>query len=468
MAKFVNREKELSALETFWQQKKSQLVIVYGKRRVGKSRLCLKFANNKPSIYFLAEKLPANLQLSKLSRQIGEFFQDNLVAKQGIESWELLFEYLAQKREKLVLIIDEFPYLVEAEPAIPSIFQKGWDLYLAKSPIFLILCGSSVSMMLESTLSVKAPLYGRRSGQLLVRPFDFPVLSKFFPKKNFEERIKILGILGGTPAYLEAFSEKLSLEENLKQTVLAKEHALYQEVEFLLREELREPRNYFAILTAIAQNNTKLGEIMNHTGFDKPTTSRYLSILQNLDLITREVPITEKRPEKSKRGIYKLKDEFFRFWFTFVFPHRDKLEAENKKYVLDILEEKKEEFFSFTYENIAVDILRKALEEYKLPFSFEKYGRWWNSHAEIDFVGLCEKERTILFGEVKYSKQKIGLNELNKLKEKAKLIDWQKTKQKEVYAFFSKSGFNKKLLEVAKEEGLLLFQGDKLLTKPLC
>lgn len=464
MEKFVNRQKELSALETFWQQQKPCLLIIYGKRRVGKTELCLHFSKNKPTIYFLAEKLPANLQLKKLSQQIGEFFEDDLVTKQGIEDWELLFEYLAKKKKSFVLIIDEFPYLVEAEPAIPSLFQKGWDLHLAQSSCFLILCGSSVSMMLETTLLPKAPLYGRRSGQILVRPFYFSALAEFFPKKSFVERLQIFGILGGTPAYLETFSNKSSLKKNLMHTVLAKGHALYQEVEFLLREELREPRNYFAILTAIALSKTKLGEIMNKTGFDKSTTSRYLSILQDLDLIIREVPITEKRPEKSKRGIYKLKGEFFRFWFTFIFPHRDKLEAENKDYVLKFLGEKEEEFFSFTYENIAASIFKKAVEVQKLPFSFEKYGRWWDGKAEIDLVGLNEKEKVILFGEVKYSRKRVDIGEYHKLKEKVQFVNWHKNSRQEVYVLFSKSGFTKKLLGVAKRQGLLLFHGDKLLT----
>lgn len=449
--KFYNRKNEIKALENWWIEKASHLVVIYGKRRVGKTALCLEFIKNKQNVYYLSEKLDAKIQLKKLSQQIGNFFKDDYTAKYGIEDWEQFFKYIASRKKKFVLIVDEFPYLIEAESAIPSIFQKGWDLYLSKSPIFLILCGSSIGMMEKHVLTYKAPLYGRRTGQILVKPFSFLDLEKLFPKHSFENRLLIYSIAGGTITYLKYFLKEKDIWQVVEQNILKKEQFLYQEVDFLLKEELREPRNYFSILLSLALGKRKLSEIINDTGFDKSTLSAYLAILNQLSIVEKEVPITEKIPEKSRKGLYQISDNFFQFWFRYILRYRRLLEQDRTKEVLKIIKLTVGELLSRNYEKVAQEILKK---EFKMKFQY--IGRWWHKDEEIDLVAINPETNEIIFGEIKWSNKKIGTNIYKDLKRKAQLVEWRKNKRKEYYILFSKSGFTESMIKLAKEEKIFL------------
>jgi len=303
MISFYGREQQLKILNDWWLEQKSHLVIVYGKRRIGKTALCLKFTEDKPKIYYLADRLDIKLQLKKLSQQVGTFYRDGYVSNYGLSDWEQLFSYISEKKKKFVLIIDEFPYMVEADSAISSIFQKGWDLYLEKSNTFLILCGSSIGMMEQHTISYKAPLYGRRTGQILLKPFDFSDLSQIFNDWTFDEKLHIYSIVGGVITYLKFFIENKNFWDVIEKKMLNKEQFLYQEVEFLLKEELREPRNYFSILQSMSSGKRKISEIINDTGFDKGTISSYLANLNQLMIIEKEVPVTETDAYKSRKGL---------------------------------------------------------------------------------------------------------------------------------------------------------------------
>ena len=289
--RFVNRESEVKFLNEKWLEESAQLIIIYGKRRVGKTEISIQFTKDKPHIYFLCERISERKQLSKFTAAVGEYFKDEFLPAEGFKDWETAFKYISNRKEKLVIIIDEFPYLVETAPAIPSTFQKAWDLYLKNSKVYLILSGSSISMMEETALFHKSPLYGRRTGQFLIKPFRFKEAKDVFPGKNFEEILSIYSIVGGTLLYLNKFRNKDYLDV-VKKEILKKGQPLYEEVEFLLREELREPRNYFVILEALSLGKHKLSEIINETGFDKSTVSRYISILDSLQITKKETPIT--------------------------------------------------------------------------------------------------------------------------------------------------------------------------------
>ncbi|MFH1175259.1 MAG: ATP-binding protein, partial [bacterium] len=444
--KFYNRQKELKALNGWWSEKKSNLIIVYGKRRVGKTALCLEFIKNKSSVYFLSERLDIKLQLKKLSCQIGEFFNDDYTAKYGIDGWEQLFKYIAQKNKKFVLVIDEFPYLADAEPGISSIFQKGWDLYLKDSKVDLILCGSSIGMMEEHTLVHKSPLYGRRSGQILVHPFSVFDLSDIFPKKSFEDKIVVYSIVGGTITYLKYFIEEKNIWKAAGKYMLSKEQFLFEEAEFLLREELREPRNYFSILLALSMGKRKLGEIINGTGFDKSSLSSYLAILDQLRLTEKETPITEKYPEKSRKGLYRIRDEYFEFWFRFIFNNKRLLEEGKSREVLSIIKNSIIDLTAKNYEKFAIEFIKK---EYP---NFNRAGKWWDKNEEIDVVGINNETKEIIFGEVKWSSKKVGVDVYLNLKRKVELVDWNKENRKECYILFSKSGFTEDMMKLAKKE----------------
>jgi uncharacterized protein len=456
--KFYGREQELRALDAWWREKKSHLVILYGKRRVGKTALSLEFAKGKPAIFHLAERLDPKLQLKKFSQEIGTFFRDEYVAEYGFEDWEQLFRYVAGKKERIVIIIDEFPYLVDADPAIPSIFQKGWDLHLSKSPVFLILCGSSIGMMEKHTLVYGAPLYGRRSGQILVQPFPFHDFEAIFPRKTFEERLMIYSAVGGTITYLKNFLGKKSFWKVIGDTMLSKEQFLYEEVDFLLREEFREPRNYFSILLGLSLGKRKASEIINYTGFDKATLSAYLSILQQLLIVTKDVPVTEHIPEKSRKGLYVISDHFFEFWFRFIFRNRGLIEEGRANETLKVIRAGIGELLARNYEEVSIEWVKR-----NMAMGYRNVGRFWDANAEIDIVGIDPEKKRIIFGECKWSSKPVGTNVLLDLKKKTSNVQWEFGKRKESFILFSKSGFTDDMIKLAKKEGVYLVHGDRLL-----
>lgn len=460
--KFFNRTDELNFFNNKWKEEKAQLLIIYGKRRVGKTELCLKFAKDKDHIYFLGEQIPDEMQLKRFSEQTGNYFDDKFVSERGFGNWLQAFEYIANKKQKFVLIIDEFPYLAETNKGLPSTIQKAWDLHLKKSPVFLVLSGSSISMMEKTALLYKAPLYGRRTGQYLVKPFQFNQLDEVFPEKSFNDKLLIYSIAGGTVSYLNIFLEQKDILKTLEKYILTKGEPLYEEVEFLLREELKEPRNYFAILQALSLGKTRLSDIMSETGFDKGIASRYLSILNDLQLSRKEIPVTEKIPEKSRKGIYKIDDNFFNFWFRFVFKNKSLLEEGKTSEVLHIIRNALPELLSINYERVAIEILKKELESGKGRPQFNQLGRWWDKDQEIDIVALNFQSNEIMFGEVKYTNKLVGVGLYLELKDKASKVTWGRENRKEYFCLFSKSGFTKEMTEVAKKENVYLFLENKI------
>lgn len=458
---FINRERELRALERFWHPREAQLIIIYGKRRIGKTEIIKQFIRTRPHIYFLAQTINEHENLRLLGQGVGEFFHDDTLRRVGFDNWTLLFEYLQRHaKKKFVLVIDEFPYLAEANKAISSIFQKGWDEHLRHTPARLILCGSSISMMEEETLSHKAPLYGRRTGQIFVKPLSFSAASKFYPGFSFARCLEFYSIAGGNPSYLKQFSPSHSLEKNMEQHLMTPEAFLYNEVEFLLREELREPRNYFAILKAIALSKNRVSEIANETGLPKGVLHKYLFTLEDLHIIHKEVPVTEKHPLKSRKGIYRLQDQYFTFWFRYILPNRGSIEEGR----VDLVLRKIAADFNLTvaenYEKVSREILARHQEKF---FPFTTIGRWWDKHEEIDIVAINEEEKKILFGEVKWSTRPVGEDIFVRLKEKARKVEWNMGKRNEFFSLFSRSGFTEAMTKIARKEGVLLFYHDKLL-----
>ncbi|MDZ7360435.1 MAG: ATP-binding protein [candidate division KSB1 bacterium] len=460
---FFNREQELEFLNNKYREPGSQLIVIYGKRRVGKTELVKQFFEDKPHLYFLADKLPEPVQLVDLAGKVGGHFRDPLLAERGFGRWEQFFAYLKTKTvgKRLTIIIDEFPYLVESNPAVPSLFQKGWDEYLKDTRVFLILLGSSISMMESQVLGQKAPLYGRRTGQLNVQPFSFRELAAMFPKKNFEERLSYWSVLGGIPLYLSRFDPKWRFFENIRRFMLSKGELLYEEVEFILREELKEPRNYFSILRAIALGKRKMAEIVNETGLPQNVLSKYLSVLRDLRIVTKEIPVTELQPEKSKQGLYSITDNFFKFWFRFIFLNKSLLEEGQTDFVLKKIRNAFPKFLSMAYEEILPEVLKHAIQESHVPLYFPHAGRWWQGNQEIDLVALNPEEKMILFGEAKWTTKPVGTNVFEELVAKSELVEWQKKKRKPYFALFSKRGFTPAMLKLAKERGVFLFHGEK-------
>jgi len=458
---FIDRKKELTFLEQKWKEPKAQMIVLWGKRRIGKTELAKQFIKDKSHVYFLAESTHEKEQLKRFSLAVGEFFKEPLLLTRGFDSWEESFRYIKEKKKRFVLVIDEFPYLIQSNSAIPSLFQKAWDEYLSQSMIYILLLGSSVAMMETEVLGYKAPLYGRRTGQWKIQAMPFTDVKEFRQTASFEDQIMHYSVCGGTPAYWLWFSDKRNFYQNLKNHVLRKGEPLYEEVLFILREELREPRYYFSLLQAIAQGKRRLSEIVNATGIQQPTSNKYLGVLSDLDIVEREVPVTEDNPIKSKKGLYRIKDEFFQFWFRFIFPRRAELEMDNVDKVNERIKREISDYISFVYEKVAREIV---MNNSGLFFSFERLGRWWDRHNEIDIVGVSREFNAILYGEVKWRGKRVGENIFLQLKSKAKKIKWGNSKTKRFYVLFSKNGYTDDMLSMAKKEGVFLFQNDRIVT----
>ncbi|KAF0120068.1 MAG: ATPase [bacterium] len=431
--KFINRNTELKSLNDKWAEKKSHFVIIYGKRRVGKTELIKQFIKDKPAVYFLADKRTELEQLSELGRIMGHFFNDSLLDARGFNSWLEVFRYLKERsKNRLIFVIDEYPYLVETNKAMSSIFQKGWDEILKGLNIFLILSGSSISMMESEVLIHKSPLYGRRTGQVLIKPLSFRKSWDFFPDKDFDEFLSIYTITGGMPAYLLQWDSALSIEENISNKIIIK---------------------------AISWGKRKFSEIANETGLEKNILTKYLTTLERLQVIEKEVPVTEKSPLKSRKGLYLISDNFFRFWFQYIFPYKSDLEIERFDEVLRKIKESFKNLEAIVYEKVCKEIVWDFMDKI---FRFERVGKWWEKEKEIDLVALNWQTKNILFGEVKCSAKEIGTNIFEALKQKAQYVQWQKDGRKDYYLLCSKNGFTKDMLNLARNKNIFLIHKDKL------
>ncbi|RJP24400.1 MAG: ATP-binding protein [Deltaproteobacteria bacterium] len=458
--RFVDRKEELEFLEAEYRQPSFRFIPLYGRRRVGKTRLVQELIKDKPAIYFLADTVSGQEQLKNLGRSVGEYFQDRILIEGGFRDWEQFFRYIREKStdKRLVLAIDEFPYLVSATRAISSIFQKGIDTHLKDTRLFLILLGSSIGMMEREVLFSKAPLYGRRTGSLKVEELKFRALQGFFPEADLKKRAAIFSTFGTIPAYLEQVRPHESILRNISELILSRNTFLHNEVEFLLREEFREPRDYYVILRAIAQGKRKLAELMNDTGFDKAHLSRYLDILRSRGFVEKEVPATEKSPDKSRLGLYRMHDRFFSFWFKYVLPNRGRLEIGNADYVLKLIQETLDQHVGDAYESISRETFLDMALRRNIPIT--SLGRWWSKNEEIDLVALDEESRAIWFGECKWSGRKVGTDIFRNLQRKAGLVEWHTGKRKERFILFSRSGFTPAMLDEAKRENVVLVEGE--------
>jgi len=446
---FIDREEETAFLEDAFASNKSQMIVLYGRRRVGKTYLLQHFMKSKKHVYYLCTKGNEAEQIRLLSRMVGETFNDTALALSPFSDWRALFLYLHEKaqKEKFLLVIDEFPYLINANPAITSIIQKYWDEYLSKTKTMLVLCGSSIAMMESEVLAHKSPLYGRRTGQWKVKPLDFENSLKFFPKgASIEEALRIYAITGGVPYYLTELDLGKTATENILERIAKKGRMLYEEGEFLLKEELRDPSTYFSILEAMSAGNTKQNEIANRVGMLSTALPRYLSTMERLEYIQKITPVTE--PKRSKKTIYKIKDNFMDFWFKFIYPNRSYIEENNYKKFREILDIYFEKHVSFAFEGVCKDFLNRQNAKNLLPAYFTKIGKWYGYYRddgqrkelEIDIVALDEKETGILFAECKW--QNLSRKDAEKLiialKEKTGYVDWNINKRKEYFAIFAK------------------------------
>jgi hypothetical protein len=415
--KFVDRAAELAFLERHFESNGSELIVIWGRRRVGKTRLLQEFARGHPLAYHLSVRTTAQDELGRLSTRLADFFDDDLLRAQPLTSYQALFAYLAGRPAPFGLVLDEFPYLVEASPELPSLLQAAWDERLSASGIKLILCGSSMAMMERSLLAPSAPLCGRRSGQWKVEPFGPAEVAEMLDQK-LVQALETFAVVGGVPMYLEQLDPRADLGTNIRERILRKGELLYDEVGFLLRQELRQPRVYQAILAAIAQGAKKVAELGSKTGLDKANLSRYLAQLTELNLVRRDVPVTERLPHKSRKGLYRVADPFVRFWYRFVYPNLDLLELlQGDQVFAERIRPRLHQYISTCVEAPLADLFTAGPLSHLVPFQVRHAGRHWSHDAEFDLVLFDETRRQAFVGEVKWSLRPISprhMGELNK------------------------------------------------------
>jgi len=449
---FVGRERELVALNKLYESNKFEFAVIYGRRRVGKTALINEFINEKKAIYFMGVESNAKQNLENFSKSIMEF-ASGIETESSFLSFQAAIEYVFKlaEKERIILAIDEYPYLARSSKSLASTLQLLIDKYKDTSKLMLILCGSSMSYMEDHVLAYKAPLYGRRTAQMKLLPFDFEETCRYFKNLSDEDKALIYGVAGGTPQYLLQMDDKLSVEDNIKNTYLNPISFLYEEPTNLLKQEVREPAIYTAIITAIATGSSRMSEISSKVGEDTNVCTNYIKNLMNLGIVQKETPYGEKA---SRKSVYSIEDNMFRFWYRFVLDNNSIIARGAADLVYKRIEPQLTDYMGKVFEEICKQYLWKQLLSGNCPVEFNSLGRWWGNdpqekcQTEIDIMGEQDKN-TALFAECKWTNEKVDLGVLETLVKRSNLFSY-KTKH---YYLFSKSGFTKGCIDKANEMG---------------
>ena len=468
MKRFVDRDEELHFLDEQYIGESAALVVIYGRRRVGKTSLIRQFIQGKPFVYFLASEEAERQNMRMLKEQIADYTSDELLAQADVDNWDIIFQTLSKyvSAKRLVLVLDEFQYLGKTNPAFPSIFQRIWDYNLHDKNIMVILCGSLIHMMEAQTLNYSSPIYGRRTGQIKLRQIGFQHYSEFFDGASYKELVERYAVTGGTPKYIEMFDEQADIFTEIERVILNKQSLLFEEPLFLLQNEVNEIGSYFSIIKSIAAGNHRMGKICADVGVKQTSMPKYLRTLIDLDIIEREVPVTESNPEKSKMGLYRIKDNFLSFWFRFVYPEKARLEISDISSVAQKIRTNfVDNHVAFVYETVCQsEMWRLSMHEGAIDVDhpilrFNKLGRWWNNNEEIDIVGINSGGDEIVFGECKYQSKPVDVGVFELLHRKKESVPWNKDNRKEQFILFSISGFTERLRDIAaSRDDLILFE----------
>ena len=464
MVKFVDREAEIKTLQSEYQRGGSALVILYGRRRVGKTTLITEFIKDKKALFFLASEESENQNRMAFKDKAAEFINSDLLKDADVKSWDVIFKAVMDTHfeSKPVIVIDEFQYIGRSNPAFPSIFQRIWEENLKQKQVLVILCGSLISMMESQTLAYHSPLYGRRTAQIHLKQIPFRYYGEFFHHKNRRQLIEMYAITGGVPKYIELFEESSDIYTAIEDNVLNRSGYLYDEPNFLLQQEVSEIGSYFSIIKAIAAGNSRLSAIASVLEVKATGLTKYLKTLMDLDILEREVPVTEENPEKSKKGLYKIKDNYIRFWFAFVYPNRSFIESGNSGIVMDKIRKSLiSGHTAYVYEDVCRERMWELNAEDCWPFHFSKIGRWWDAHDEIDLAAVDPDGRNLILGECKFWQEPVGVSVLRGLEDKAVRVEWKKNDRHVWYVLFSVSGFTQELRQLAETRDDLLLCNDQ-------
>lgn len=454
---FVGRQRELAVLQRELNGAKPSLVVVYGRRRVGKSTLILRALEGRAHVYFQATRVTDPDSQELFRRQIGRALGSDPILD-GLVGWEALLGYLQRQAEArypgLTVVLDEFPYLCEANPALPSIVQKVWDGVRATgSPLNLILCGSSISFM-EELLAERNPLHGRQSAELDVAPLSYREAAEFFPSWSPEDRLRAYGVFGGMPYYLSLCAPERTLADNIRDVILVDGAPLSEEPEHLLHAELQNVARYASILRAVADGCTQRSEILNRVlSKEEVGTSLtpYFHKLEALRLLRTEVSLDVRDPDRARNARFYLNDPFLAFHYRFVLPHGSALEAGHAQEVLEeVILPRLDHYMGERFEEICRDWVRLHGRE-RLPSSAREVGRIWGSDFDIDVAAtLLNGEQA--FGECTWWADPVGLNKLERLEESSARTRYRRRDGSPYYLLFARSGFTPELEARAGED----------------
>ncbi len=455
MDKFINRIQEMKTLEEQYNMPSSSMVILYGRRRVGKTSLICEFLRkHSDNIYFLATEESEALNLKAFKEQVSEYIGNDLLRSANVD-WLTVFKLLTEHKTqtKKVIVIDEFQYIGEDNNAFPSIMQKVWDTLLKDANIMLILCGSLITLMKRQTLDYGSPLYGRRTAQIKLKQIPFKYYGEFMEGKSNNELLQFYAVTGGVPKYIESFLGIEDLYAGIEKRILNTQSYLYEEPYFLLQKEVSEIGSYFSLIKAIAMGNRKLSEIAANIEVKQTSLTKYLKTLIDLDLIEREVPVTESNPEKSKSGLYKIKDNFIAFWFKFVYPYRAYLEKGETQFVLSKIKKGFiQNFASYVYEDVCRERMWELSANNFWNYHLDRVGRYWGSKAdETDIVAIDSVGKNLVLGECKYSTSAKGLSVLHGLQERAESLQTLTGAENVEYIIFNTAGFSQGLKDEAEK-----------------
>ena len=449
MTQFIDRDLELDQLTDCYESETADFIVVYGRRRLGKSELVRRsIADRDHAVYYQAVESTAQNQLEQfVDTATGQFPSLQNVRR----DWEALLETLGE--EDAIVVIDEFPFLIEEDESLASRMQRVWDMELKETGMTLVLVGSSISVMEDKVLSGSAPLYGRRTATIDLKPLAVADARQFFPEYDPETTITAWSIYGGTPYYLQTIDPDQSLGTNVQQDILSERGLLYSEPEFLLRTELRQPNTYFSILRALAHGRRTPNEIAGMAGVASGSLSTYLQKLRRLRLVERHIPVTES-PTASKRGRYRIAAPLFRFWFRFVYGNQDQLRMLDDDAYDELVVPELADYVSPLFERLCQQALPNLLNR-----QFRDVGQWWFKEHELDVLGLTDDG--LVAGECKFTSQPVSEGVLADLERTAAEVQWAEgpTDGETLYVLFSRSGYTEDLATVAeRRDDVRLFE----------
>ena len=447
---FHCRENELYDLNRRYEKGNFECIVVYGRRRVGKTALINEFCKDKPTIFLSALNASSQENLEALSKAIYAKEHSDINNAPVYPSYDAAFADITRmaQGDRLIFVIDEYPYLAKAEKSVSSRLQHIIDHIWSNSKLFLILCGSSMSFMENQVLGYESPLYGRRTGQYKIQALDYKEMTAFNSKLDEEQQALVYGITGGIPHYINKLDVDNNIDEALKNNFFNTSGYLFEEPENLLKQELREPTLYNSIITAIAGGASRSNEIATKVGIESAVCAKYLKVLLDLGIIIKENPVTEK---SGKKTIYAIGDNFFRFWYRFVPQNTSAISAGRIEQIYDVLMKRHfADYMGLIFEQMCRTYLLKYAKD--LPILLSEIGQWWGTDAkekkevQIDIVGTPAEGNEYIIGSCKYRNEAIGVDELELLKHYASVFG---KGAKYHYYIFSKGGFTQGLQTLA-------------------